>query len=113
MAAIAKKRYRTTTAMQWFWESEIYDLNTMQAFLQEGEAGLIAGETTPNPEYIDSPRQRRKLRHDCMVKRQTLLPVQEAERRVAELETTIVQLMQLMEERAPFLLPGNIRARQH
>ena len=85
----------------------------MQEYLQEGEEGFIAGENFENPEYIDSLRQRRKLRYECMVKLQALLPIHEAEERIAELEQKIIHLMGLIEERAPFLLPGYDGGRQH
>ena len=113
MAKKYKKRYRTTKAIQTFWENEIHDLETMQEFLQESQEGYIEGENVKNPEYIASPERRRKMRMECMVKLQALLPIHEAEQRVGELEAKIIQLMGLIEERAPFLLRGNISESQH
>ena len=89
MARNRRTRYRTTKAIQQFWEHEIFDLETMTEFLQEGQAGYIAGENTKNPEWIESSAQRRKMRMQCMTKLQTLLPFHEAEQRIAEAEQKI------------------------
>ena len=108
MAAKRKHRYRTTKMIQAFWENEIYELATMTEFLQEGQEGYIAGQNTPNPDYIPSPVQRRQLRHRCMVKLQGLLPIHEAEQRIEAAEQKFIQLLAVIQEKAPFLLPGFI-----
>lgn len=100
MAKKYKKRSRKTRAIQTFWEGEFPDLETMNEFLQEGQEGDIAGENTPNPEYIASAWHRRKRRMQCMTKLQALLPIHEAEAEVAALEQKIMQLLALIDERA-------------
>lgn len=108
MAATRKHRYRTTKAIQAFWENEIYELATMKEFLEEGQEGYIAGQNTPNPDFIKSPVQRRQLRQKSMVKLQSLLPFHEAEQRIEAAEQKFIQLLAVIQEKAPFLLPGFI-----
>lgn len=55
---------------------------------------------------IESPGQRRKLRMQCMVKLQSLLPFHEVEQRIDGAEQKIIQLLAAIQEKAPFLLPG-------
>ena len=78
----------------------------MKEFLEEGEDGYIAGENTPNPDYIDSPGARLRLRMQCMTKLQGLLPIHEAEQRIEAVEQKFIQLLAVIQEKASFLLPG-------
>ena len=82
----------------------------MKEFLEEGEDGYIAGEDTPNPDYIDSLGARLRLRMQCMTKLQGLLPIHNAEQRIEAAEQKFIQLLTVIQEKAPFLLPGVILA---
>ena len=102
------RKYRTTEAIQRFWEEQIRVLQDKNPHLLPGQKGYVAGEDTPNPDYLEklSAKERMQLQIQCMVKLQALLPTHEAEERVTEAEQKIMQLLQVIEEKAPYLLPG-------
>ena len=104
--ATRRKKYRTTEAIQRFWEGYVHELENMKEFLEEGQEGYIEGENTPNPNYISKAHQRLRLRFDCMVKLQSLLPFHEAEQRIEAAEQKFIELLTVIQEKAPFLLPG-------
>ena len=101
-----RKKFRTTESIQRFWEDHVHELENMKEFLKEGEEGYIEGENTPNPRYIEAPHQRLKLQIICMTKLQSLLPFHEAEQRIEAAEQKFIELLTVIQEKAPFLLPG-------
>ena len=108
MAAARRRRYRTTKMIQAFWENEIYELATMKEFLEEGQEGYIAGQNVKNPNFIESPGQCLKMQMTGMVKLQSLLLFHEAEHRIEAAEQKFIQLLAVIQEKVPFLLPGVI-----
>ena len=101
------RKYRTTAAIQRFWEEKIRILQDTNPHLLPGQKGYVAGEDRPNPDYLEklSDKERVQLQIQCMVKLQALLPIHEAEEHVAEAEQKLMQLLQVIQEKAPFLLP--------
>ena len=106
MAATRRKQYRTTKAVQRYWEDMIREIETCPKYLEEGQEGYITGENTPNPEYISSPTTRLKMRAQAMSKLQALLPIHEVEQRAEELEAKIMELLEIIQQKAPSLLQG-------
>ena len=92
MAVNRKHRYRTTKAIQAFWENEIYELSCMKEFLEEGQEGDIAGQNVKNLNFIESPGQCLKLQMTGMVKLQSRLPCHEAEQRIEAAEQKFIPL---------------------
>ena len=100
------KRLRTTEALQRYLEKQIHALDSMEPYLQPGQKGYVEGQDTPNPGYINSPTERMRIRLQCMNQLKSLLPIHEAEQHLEELEAKLMQILQLIEQRAPFLLSG-------
>ena len=74
--------------------------------------GYWRSQKVPHEQYMEkqivgSPTERMRLRMQCMSHLKSLLPIHEAEQRVEELEAKLLQLLQLIEHRAPSLLAGD------
>lgn len=101
------RKFRTTDALQRLLEEQLY-LLSQQKFLQEGQKGYVEGEDTDNPEYVDMPaKERLSLRMSIARELRAHLPIHEAEQELAALEAKLMQLVQLIEQRAPYLLAGD------
>lgn len=105
------RKLRTPDAMQRYMEEQIYALDLKEKHLKPGQKGYVEGQQTLNPAYIEglTDKERMQLRMQCMAHLKSLLSMREAEQRVEELEAQLMQLIQLIEERAPFLLNGQAK----
>ena len=98
------RKFRKTDAIQRYIEEQIYALDLRDQNLKPGQKGYVEGEDTPNPEYLVDLSAKERMQ--CIGHLKSLLPIREAEQSVEELEASLMQLLQLIEQRAPFLLPG-------
>ncbi len=105
MAILRRKKYRTTEVIQAYYEDLILKLDTTEEFLLPGQKGYVEGVDTPNPHYL-SKLDMDRLRLRVMGELKVLLPIHEQDEALAEMEAKLINLMQLIEERAPFLLQG-------
>lgn len=103
------RKFRTPEALQRYIEEQIYALDCKEPHLKPGQKGYVEGADTPNPAYLEglSDKERMQLRMQCLGHLKSLLPIHEAEQRVGELEQKLMQLVALIEERAPYLLSGD------
>ncbi len=108
MAQLRRKKYRPTRAVQSYDEDLIFKLDSTNACLLPGQKGYVAGADTPPPHLLPNmdEKERRRRRRQCRGHLKSLLPIHEYEETLAELEAKLINLMQLIEERAPFLLQG-------
>lgn len=101
------RKFRTTDALQRLLEEQLY-LLSQQKYLQPGQKGYVEGEDTENPEYVDMPaKERLSLRMSIARELRAHLPIHEAEQELAALEGKLMRLVQLIEQRAPYLLAGD------
>ena len=105
------RKFRTPDAIQRYIEEQIYALDLKEKHLKPGQKGYVEGEETLNPAYLEglTDKERMQLRLQCMSLLKSLLSMREAEQRVEELEMKLMRLMQLIEDRAPFLLAGEAK----
>ena len=101
------KPRRTRKQIQLMVETLFTQVENRRQYLQPDDPGYRAGEQTPDPNYwVLSDKERLDILNRYTSHLINLLPIREAEDKVAMLERQIEDLMSLIQQRAPFILQG-------